>query len=657
MKRIGVAAVVCLLSGWLVLGLEAQRPRPVPGEEKPVPATPGSPGEPGELSVPLGAVPLLLQFSGQMRNALGHPLTGVVGVTFALYEEPEGGLPLWQETQNVQLDEEGRYRVLLGSETKDGFPVKVLATGEARWLGIQMQGQAKGPRILLVSVPYALKAEEAERLAGKTAADFVLSRNLEKEVRQQVEVVVREEVQGKGGEGFILNLTEGPSTFSGTNTTQIVLVQQDGTGFALRGNSEQGTGIFGVARDPAAVVWGVRGETLSTGVGAAGVLGIGPNLGLRGQATSASGRGLQGQGLAMGVRGFASGTSGLGSWNTASSATGSTVGMRGETMSADGIGIESWAPAGAKLFSGKAGGTTERFRVFGDGRTTSGPGFTSAAVNDLNILNLIVGINTDGRNNGISFWENSSGFSMGIGYDGSGSGTTNEINIYSDSSFGTSLPTKLVRFTNGGNVTISGNLSVVGSLTKGSGTFKIDHPLDPENKYLSHSFVESPEMKNVYDGVVKLDGAGQAWIELPGWFEALNSDFRYQLTAIGASMPGLFVAQEISKNRFLIDGGQPGGKVSWQVTGNRRDPYARVHPIAVEEAKPENLRGYYLHPEAYGLPTERGIGYARTLPGPAEGGGDPDGVAQEAAKPAPVQAPGLAPRKRDPQTKQDTKRP
>ncbi|MGH8016557.1 MAG: hypothetical protein ACREBV_10215, partial [Candidatus Zixiibacteriota bacterium] len=115
----------------------------------------------------------------------------------------------------------------------------------------------------------------------------------------------------------------------------------------------------------------------------------------------------------------------------------------------------------------------------------------------------------------------------------------------------------------------SGALHCTGTLTKGAGAFKIDHPLDPENKYLQHSFVESPDMKNIYDGVVILGANGAASVQLPDWFVALNRDFRYQLTAIGAPGPNLYISQEISNNGFAIAGGQSGMKVSWQVTGIR----------------------------------------------------------------------------------------
>jgi hypothetical protein len=159
----------------------------------------------------------------------------------------------------------------------------------------------------------------------------------------------------------------------------------------------------------------------------------------------------------------------------------------------------------------------------------------------------------------------------------------------------------------------AGNVNVTGTLSKGGGSFKIDHPLDPSNKYLYHSFVESPDMKNVYDGVVALDEHGEAWIELPEWFQALNRDFRYQLTAMGAPGPDLFISQEILNNRFKISGGSSGMKVSWQVTGIRQDAFANAHRIPVEEEKPPIESGKYLHPQEHGMPETVGIGYEDNL--------------------------------------------
>jgi hypothetical protein len=156
-----------------------------------------------------------------------------------------------------------------------------------------------------------------------------------------------------------------------------------------------------------------------------------------------------------------------------------------------------------------------------------------------------------------------------------------------------------------------GNVNVTGTLTAGTKDFKIDHPLDPANRYLYHASVESSEMMDVYTGNTRLDERGKAVVGLPDWFEALNCDFRYQLTAIGVPAPGLYIAEEISNNHFEIAGGSPGMKVSWQVAGIRQDAYARTHPLQVEVEKPVNERGYYIHPELYGAPPEMSVEWAR----------------------------------------------
>jgi hypothetical protein len=156
-----------------------------------------------------------------------------------------------------------------------------------------------------------------------------------------------------------------------------------------------------------------------------------------------------------------------------------------------------------------------------------------------------------------------------------------------------------------------GRVHVAGTLSKSGGGFRIDHPSEPAHKYLNHSFVESPERKNVYDGVTGLSDRGEATVRLPDWFEALNEDFRYQLTPIGAPAPQLHVASEIENAAFRIAGGAPGQRVCWQVTGSRKDPWARAHPLQPEEIKSEEEQGLYLHPELFNEGAERGTITAR----------------------------------------------
>ena len=186
---------------------------------------------------------------------------------------------------------------------------------------------------------------------------------------------------------------------------------------------------------------------------------------------------------------------------------------------------------------------------------------------------------------------------------------------YSQAAYRTTISTTTT-FT--GSVIQSGTLGVTGSVGKGSGFFVIDHPLDPKNKLLYHSFVESPDVKNIYDGIVTLNAEGEAEIRLPEYFEALNRDFRYLVKPIGKSMPGLFIKKQVQGNIFAIGGGAPNGKVSWQITGIRHDPYIVANPIETEVTKgPDTLalRGEMLfedHP-ARGFFTKRYVDYIRSL--------------------------------------------
>jgi len=120
-------------------------------------------------------VPSLINFSGTLTDLNGKPLTGTVGVTFYLYKDEQGGAPLWLETQNVQPDRTGHYSVMLGSTRSAGLPADIFAAGEARWLSVQPQGQKELPRVMLLSVPYALKAGDAQTIGGLPPSAFVLA--------------------------------------------------------------------------------------------------------------------------------------------------------------------------------------------------------------------------------------------------------------------------------------------------------------------------------------------------------------------------------------------------------------------------------------------------------------------------------------------------
>lgn len=192
-----------------------------------------------------------------------------------------------------------------------------------------------------------------------------------------------------------------------------------------------------------------------------------------------------------------------------------------------------------------------------------------------------VGISVSGSSNGVSITGNDfSQLNVGVYYSSNGA---SNISISGNNYDRVSNPS--MGIPSSGIVSQNANTRVFGNLQKSSGSFTIDHPLDPENKYLSHSFVESPDMMNIYNGVATLDARGQALVKLPSYFESLNQDFRYQLTPIGAFAP-VYVAEKIKENSFKIAGGKLGMEISWQVTGIRHDAYANAHRIVVEENKP-----------------------------------------------------------------------
>jgi hypothetical protein len=254
--------------------------------------------------------------------------------------------------------------------------------------------------------------------------------------------------------------------------------------------------------------------------------------------------------------------------------------------------IEGNASTGAGLFgksvfnAGVVGTSHSFVGVYGSSDTGDGiRGFTNAP----NPAAAVIG---DTDNNGFAVYGIVHGLNMGAALGASAPNGGKAGHFYA------------------GDVYIDNNLHVTKQIFAGTKDFEIDHPLDPENKYLVHASLESSEMKNIYDGVARLNESGLAAVVLPAWFEALNGNFRYQLTAIGTPQPGLYVAEEISGNQFTVAGGIPGARVSWQVTGVRKDPWARANPLVVEREKTEAERGFYLHPELFGAAPERQMNWA-----------------------------------------------
>ena len=156
-----------------------------------------------------------------------------------------------------------------------------------------------------------------------------------------------------------------------------------------------------------------------------------------------------------------------------------------------------------------------------------------------------------------------------------------------------------------GNSSVAGGAMSCHVLTAITKHFRIDHPQDPADKFLVHSCVESDQRMNVYAGRALLDSAGRATVELPSYFDALNTTPLVQLTGVGRGH--VYVEDEVHGRRFVI-GGDPGQTVHWQVTGVRHDAYAQAHPLEVEPEKAPAERGRFLTPEVHGAPAADRIG-------------------------------------------------
>jgi hypothetical protein len=274
------------------------------------------------------------------------------------------------------------------------------------------------------------------------------------------------------------------------------------------------------------------------------------------------------------------------------------------------VGIGIGTPGARLHVQNSTGSTTGRFTNLTTGASTYGVVATTASTNGGTRAGYFEAQGATGNTNAIyainrSDTDNSAaGYFNAAGTTGMMTGVWGEISSTNSSSAAAYFRNRGAGYAGW----FVGNVIIQGTLSKSAGSFTIDHPLDPANQTLSHSFVESPDMMNIYNGNVVLDGNGEAWVQLPDWFEALNRDYRYQLTCIGGFAP-VYIASEIADNRFQIGGGTPGLKVSWQVTGIRHDPYAEMHRIPVEQDKPE--AGTYLCPECYGLPQESTVSALR----------------------------------------------
>jgi hypothetical protein len=356
-----------------------------------------------------------------------------------------------------------------------------------------------------------------------------------------------------------------------------------GTGLFARGNytgitaystAPGGTAIFAVASANTSLNVAVSG--FSNSPDGYGVSGGGGICGVSGTASRPT--------TGSGVQGIAHGNAASGVEGTADATTGSTFGGLFTAVSTAGVGCRGVATA--------ASGTT--FGGYFENASTTGYGCygrtTAATGGNTGVLGQ------SGSTSGVGVW----------GYASNPSGGSTTKGVHGQNSSGA-----------GYGVYSTGNLGA-----SGLKTFRIDHPADPENRYLLHYSAESPEVINFYRGTVTLNATGAATIDLPPYFAAINADPSYTLTAIGAAMPALHVAREINPEAlaggaavnpgepipacsFTIAGGAPNGRVCWRVEAVRNDRWVQAHGAPVESPKEAAERGTYQHPDLYGQPAER----------------------------------------------------
>jgi hypothetical protein len=672
-------------------------------------------------------VPPLLQFSNVASDEGGYALSGVVNLTFSLYATQQGGVPLWIETQsNVQLDATGHYSVQLGISKPNGVPTTLFTSGEARWLGVRIAEQAEQPRVLLLSVPYALKAGDSATIGGLPPSAFVLAPPgagpapatfiaSSSSSDAHTGLPTGTDITGLGTVNFIplwtstsniansvlfqsatspfkigINTTTPATTLDvkGTSTIRGILsLPATATATATAGKNSQPLSLAASAyngatnvaanqtfrwqAEPAGNDTGAPSGTLNLlfGEGTGTPAETGLRIASNGQITFAAGQTFPGGGggsgtvtsvaTGLGLTGGPITTSGmlainttvvpqLGSANvfTANQFVNGTITL----LSASNSIVANTTGVTSAALEGNAKGSGTNFGVYGS--TVSPTGYGVEGINvattggvgvygtgATGVLALSTGSGPGGRFTGFSA-STGSGASGSDGIEGVGgngdpdggpdkpSGGTGVTGLG-----GTGFPTDLVGgdgsggYFAGANTSFNGdgvnvvtgsgdaanffgNVEITGQLNGGTPAVKIDDPLDPANKFLRHASVESSEMKNIYDGTVTTDSEGHATVQLPEWFQALNTDFRYQLTVIGQFAQAI-IGRKIENNQFEIETSAPNVEVSWQVTGVRQDAYAKAHPLVVEQEKDARLRGFYIHPELYGAPTEKQIEWAR----------------------------------------------
>lgn len=578
------------------------------------------------ISIAAAASPQLINYQGRATDNSGLPLTGTYSLTFRIYDSAASGNLIWSETQNAVNVSGGLFTVLLGSVTPLGEGV---FTSPDRFLTVQIGADPElSPRQRIVAVAYALTAVEADSTSwsgikgipagfadgtdnvgtgditavntsggltgGVTSGDAnlsiagggVTSSHIGDGQITNVDINNSASIAATKISGVALTLSgtqtvTGAKTFNGQTSFGDSTMRVDNNGVSIGSSSfgasdrllsvsrkfniaAQRTGISTEISNSAdnGILFGLISNTTAVSPSASNCYGI---------ATYATTDGLR-----IGLSAFARA-------NTITPRSGIGYGVRSDVQ----YGAEDYGVFGLAYSS------DEGYGVYGQARLALGFGVGVYGFGYQNFSSAygVYGITTTNNSHGYGVYGRAQG-NDGNGYGVYGSAVANAASWAGYFS---------------GDVNVTGTIFTPAKLTR------IDHPTDPESKYLLLSSVDSPEMLNTHCGNAILDAAGEATVLLPESFAKVCRDYRYQLTCVGGYAP-VYIAQEVTGNEFRIAGGTVGLKVSWQIIALRNDNFARTFPLTNEKAKRPDELGKYLHPAAFGLDEASGIDYEHNRP-------------------------------------------
>ncbi len=535
-------------------------------------------------------VPQKINYQGYLTSPppASVPVTGVVAMTLNIYNVAVAGTSLYTETQNVSVTG-GLFNVVIGDVTPLTLPFNA-----QYFLGITIAPTAElAPRQPLLSAPYALNARTAETMVGGVAGEIMA-------------------VPG-GVAGFTSNPFISGNLGVGTATPSHKLEVNHGgsTGVAVRSTASFSVIDIDAQSGDAALrfakagvnQWNIRNrpsddylEIFELGGGGSRVViqDATGNVGI-GETTSPT--------YKLDV--LHAGSTGI---RNKSSSSFSVIDI--DAASGDAAlrfakaGVNQWnvrnRPGDDYFEIFELGGGGSRF-VIQDGTGNVGIGETTSPAYKLDVLHAgSTGIRNKSSGSFSVIDIDAASGDAALRFARAGvnqwnirnNPATDDLQIFELGGGGERL-----RIENGtGTVVIPGNLTVVGTKA-----FTMDHPLDPLNKLLVHAAIESNEVLNAYSGNITTDSSGKAMVSLPDYFEALNKDFRYQLTVVGGGFAQAIVSREVKGNQFEVATNQPNIKVSWEVKGVRNDERMKKFPFVAEAEKVGAMKGKYFDAVAYNV--------------------------------------------------------